>query len=702
MTRRNNISMRRRATTSTFSILFAGAATVLAILIQFPSACDAGWIDPDTPEEARTVSPLKVVPNLPPPKHTKKDDDGDDDDSVKKHGRRRRRVPTQTPTFFPTYEPTGTPSDPPTTTTSPPTHPERVYDLVFSDEFNTPHRTFADGSDPRWTALDKNDYTNDAQHYYSSSNARTDENGHLVIKTEAADTTIVGFNDVTFEKERIQKHFTSAMLQSWNKFCFAGGIMEADISLPGEHDVGGLWPAFWLLGNLARHTYVGSSEHVWPWASTSKCTEKSRNAQLVSACDRVQHYGLHRGVGRGAPEIDVFEVQAGKVEAGHGSFLKMPVGQPFMSSSYQVAPGRLPRPGDGWWPAPGQWYNNLTGGMNTSLNIAFYGTYNHFRDDTNPATQDYWSDAISYNRQLNESHFGKFHKYRLEWELPSKNGTRENDYKEETFGYIRWFVDDEFVLEIEGEGLNSSGTGGEISSEPMYMLLNTAVSSQWGFPEKCPAMCPCKTYDCRGGFQETCGFSEGFCSMLRRPAEYRINYIRVYQDKDDPKQKVGCSTKERPTRKFIEAHEKKYMQKGDIHPLKPIQNGGGSCSLSANATAPMPESCGGITRGTCMRKTSNSKPYPHCRCEVGWTGPHCLNPTGYDDVIWDPPETIEDLGFAGPSVRGGMGILVVVCSLVAILFVAPLVLKRGRMIQWRSRGDREGYTRVRSAAGAEY
>ena len=77
-------------------------------------------------------------------------------------------------------------------------------------------------------------------------------------------------------------------------------------------------------------------------------------------------------------------------------------------------------------------------------------------------------------------------------------------------------------------------------------------------------MCPCKTYDCRGGFQETCGFSEGFCSMLRRPAEYRINYIRVYQDKDDPKQKVGCSTKERPTRKFIEAHEKKYMQKGDV------------------------------------------------------------------------------------------------------------------------------------------
>ena len=85
-----------------------------------------------------------------------------------------------------------------------------------------------------------------------------------------------------------------------------------------------------------------------------------------------------------------------------------------------------------------------------------------------------------------------------------------------------------------------------------------------GFPSKCPAMCPCKTYNCHGGFQETCGFSEGFCDMLSKPAEYQVNWVRVYQDKNDPKQKVGCSTKERPTRKFIEAHKKKYMQDGDV------------------------------------------------------------------------------------------------------------------------------------------
>ena len=77
-------------------------------------------------------------------------------------------------------------------------------------------------------------------------------------------------------------------------------------------------------------------------------------------------------------------------------------------------------------------------------------------------------------------------------------------------------------------------------------------------------MCPCKEYDCHGGFQETCGFSEGFCDMMTRPAEYKVNWVRVYQDKNDPKQKVGCSTKERPPRKFIEAYRKKYMQAGDV------------------------------------------------------------------------------------------------------------------------------------------
>ena len=38
----------------------------------------------------------------------------------------------------------------------------RIFDLVFSDEFNKPGRSFNDGHDPAWTAIHKDDYTNTA------------------------------------------------------------------------------------------------------------------------------------------------------------------------------------------------------------------------------------------------------------------------------------------------------------------------------------------------------------------------------------------------------------------------------------------------------------------------------------------------------------------------------------------------------------
>lgn len=62
---------------------------------------------------------------------------------------------------------------------------------------------------------------------------------------------------------------------------------------------------------------------------------------------------------------------------------------------------------------------------------------------------------------------------------------------------------------------------------------------------------------------------------------------------------------------------------------------------------------------------------------------------GYDDIIWDPPETWADLGFSGPTLKGG---LLIVFSLVGILLVAPMIFKK-------KKGRRDGYKRVRSAVG---
>ena len=200
----------------------------LSLCLFLASRVDAGWIDEDTPQDARIITPLPVVPNRPPPKSksSREDSDSDDDEKASKAKHRgRHRDPTPPPTYFPTVDPTGLPSFSPTTATGAPTSPARIYDLVFSDEFNTPHRTFADGHDPRWTALEKNDYTNDAQHYLLPPRQCLHRHPwqYLVIKSEAEDTQIVGFDEV-YKKRQVTKHFKSAMLQSWNKFCFTGGV----------------------------------------------------------------------------------------------------------------------------------------------------------------------------------------------------------------------------------------------------------------------------------------------------------------------------------------------------------------------------------------------------------------------------------------------------------------------------------------------
>ena len=64
----------------------------------------------------------------------------------------------------------------------------RVYDLVFSDEFNVAGRSLNDGNDPRWTAMNKDDYTNAALQYYNNELVST-SNGYLNITTIRKDIT---------------------------------------------------------------------------------------------------------------------------------------------------------------------------------------------------------------------------------------------------------------------------------------------------------------------------------------------------------------------------------------------------------------------------------------------------------------------------------------------------------------------------------
>lgn len=47
------------------------------------------------------------------------------------------------------------------------------------------------------------------------------------------------------QKQTHNLQYQSGMIQTWNKFCFTGGYIEVNVSLPGLADVSGLWPAIW-------------------------------------------------------------------------------------------------------------------------------------------------------------------------------------------------------------------------------------------------------------------------------------------------------------------------------------------------------------------------------------------------------------------------------------------------------------------------
>ena len=147
----------------------------------------------------------------------------------------------------------------------------------MSDEFNVPNRTFADGDDPIWTALDKSDDDSSSAgggslHFYNSSTVTTNEDGHLEIRSIIGETKWDHFNPAKQTYKHVTKNFKSGMMQSWNKFCFTGGILEVDVIFPGDPYIGGLWPAIWILGNLGRATYEASTNNIFSEYPEFACT----------------------------------------------------------------------------------------------------------------------------------------------------------------------------------------------------------------------------------------------------------------------------------------------------------------------------------------------------------------------------------------------------------------------------------------------
>ena len=362
-----------------------------------------------------------------------------------------------------------------------------------------------------------------------------------------------------------------------------------------------------MLGNLARATYVGSSEFVWPF-SYNQCDEHNRHAQEINACSRINHFGMEPFQGRGAPEIDILESMQGEP----GKLPNTIVQRPYQSCSLQVAPGiEVDRPVLGQRPFKGHWYTDLEYGNDTivDLNPFFYGVSLVQK----PASHSYQADAVSANLQLNDTNYEDHHTYRVEWEPPAEDGTG---------GYIRWYTDDKFVYGLKSDSLDISGT--EIPREPMYLIMNTAVASSWGFPTPCPDGCDCKCFEC-GKAECACALPAGYCENF--PASFEIDYVRVYQAVNEPKHVLGCSPENMPTARFIEGHAERYMSEGERIPLEPLQKGGAPCVKDSQ--------CGNDPlRGSCSSAG-------FCVCKTNTTGPTCLAHDAFYDIDTSkPPATL--------------------------------------------------------------
>ncbi|MEU4666621.1 family 16 glycosylhydrolase [Amycolatopsis sp. NPDC023774] len=108
----------------------------------------------------------------------------------------------------------------------------------FSDDFNGPAGSPADGS--KWNYETGDNVNNHERQYYTSgtNNAALDGQGHLVITAKRE-------NPGNYNCWYGRCEYTSARLNTSGKFSQAYGHFETRMKLPRGQ---GMWPAFWMLG----------------------------------------------------------------------------------------------------------------------------------------------------------------------------------------------------------------------------------------------------------------------------------------------------------------------------------------------------------------------------------------------------------------------------------------------------------------------
>ncbi|KAJ8487014.1 hypothetical protein ONZ45_g14470 [Pleurotus djamor] len=419
-------------------------------------------------------------------------------------------------------------------------HTSEDMELVFSDEFNLDGRTFYPGDDPFWEAVDLHYWgTNDLE-WYDPSQATT-RGGALRLTLDRVANPL----------DNHDLNYRSGMVQTWNKFCFTGGLIEAAVTLPGTNNIHGLWPAVWTMGNLGRAGFGASLEGMWPYTYDTCDVGTLPNqtypgtrlplaahsggdptadgelsylpGQRLSACTcpGEPHPGPVKAngeyVGRGAPEIDIFEAT---IHDGVGS----------VSMSSQWAPFNA---GYVW--------------QNTSDNIQIHdGDRTILNTYAGGAFQQCTSGLSVTNQDCYELNTGCYASYGFEY----KPGFDD--------AYITWFNDGtpSWTLIARGMGPDTAAEIGArpVPQEPMYIIANLGFSLNFGPID---------------------------FERITFPTSMSVDYIRVYQPVG--KKNIGCDPVDFPTAAYINAYPGAYANPNftlweqydnQVFPKNRIQNGG--------------------------------------------------------------------------------------------------------------------------------
>ncbi|KAJ6466948.1 beta-glucan synthesis-associated [Mycena sanguinolenta] len=391
-------------------------------------------------------------------------------------------------------------------------HSGKQMKLVFSDEFNTDGRTFYPGDDPYWEAVDLHYWATNNMEWYDPA-AVTTANGSLHITLSA--------------KETHGLDYQGGMIQTWNKFCFTGGLLISSATLPGTNNILGLWPAFWAMGNLGRAGYGASLDGMWPYtydscdvgtvvnqthngvpeiATTSGDTNPPYNGELSylggqrlsrCTCPGESHPGpVHASdgtyVGRAAPEIDVFEAQ---ISDNGGA----------VSQSGQWAP----------FNAAYVWANTSDNLIIANPELSVLNTY------IGGAYQQATSVVTQTNQKCYELLDNCFSEYGFEYQPGFGDA------------YISWISDGVIAWTINAAGMAADSQtqigARPVPQEPMYILANLGMSTNFG------------TVD---------------LEHLTFPTTLKLDYVRVYQYPDQIN--IGCDPPDFPTSAYINTYLEAY------------------------------------------------------------------------------------------------------------------------------------------------